>query len=231
MTKFKRYIVGGYCRDEIMGRLSKDIDIVVLAPSYDEMKQEFLFNGGEIFQEREEFFTIRGKDPKLGPIDLVLGRKDGEYHDARHPESVEVCQNIEEEMQRRDFTINAIAKDVETGEIIDPFDGRVDIENGFIQCVGDTEQRMREDIIRLLRAFKFASRFGFEISWNIQEAARNKEIVELLNKVPIERIWNEIEESFRNNTLFMLDVMRDFPYVRDVIFNRNIILTPKIINK
>lgn len=228
-NKFKCYKVGGCVRDAVMGRQSKDIDIVVLAPSYEEMRDEFINSGGKIYQERPEFFTIRGNHPNIGPVDLVLGRKDGNYHDGRHPDLVEVCENIEEELSRRDYTINAMAQDIITNEIIDPFGGTKDIKDKLIFAVGDPKERLQEDVIRLLRAFKFATRLNFNIGFPILSLCDDTEIINLFDKIPKERIYEELKESFDNNTMYMLDIFHRFPKLRDKLFcDKQIKLIPKI---
>lgn len=122
----KFYQVGGSVRDKIMGIKPHDIDFAIGAESFGAMREAILARGGKIFLEMEKFFTIRANLPELGSADFVLTRKDGSYSDGRRPDGVTVG-TILDDLARRDFTMNAIAINVETGDILDPFDGTGDI--------------------------------------------------------------------------------------------------------
>lgn len=181
--------VGGCVRDKILGRDSKDVDFAVEAPSFAAMRQGILDMGGEIFLESPEYLTIRAKTPQYGATDFVLCRKDGEYRDGRRPESVE-AGTIDDDLARRDFTMNAIAQCPETGEIVDPFDGRRAIEIKQIICVGNTEKRFEEDALRVFRAIRFSVVLGFDISPKITEVIRAENIN--YENVSTERIREEL---------------------------------------
>jgi len=123
---FQKFEVGGCLRDEFKGIPSKDVDFAVEAPSFEAMRDELIEDGFEIFEERPEFFTIRAKVPKGNPLedrtrvaDFVMCRKDGPSSDGRRPDFVEPG-TIFDDLARRDFTVNAIARNAITGEIIDP---------------------------------------------------------------------------------------------------------------
>lgn len=121
--------------------------------------------------------------------EITTYRRDGEYSDGRHPDSVEFTSNLIEDLSRRDFTINAMAYNEKDG-LIDPFNGMQDIENHFIRCVGIAKDRFTEDALRILRAMRFASQLEFVI-----DAEAGYEISHLyksLENISTERINSEL---------------------------------------
>jgi tRNA nucleotidyltransferase (CCA-adding enzyme) len=196
MVKF--YKVGGCVRDEIIGRNIKDIDFSVEASSYDEMRKEILRIGGTIYLETPKFLTIRANIPGIGTTDYVLCRKDGAYNDGRHPEKVEVG-TIHDDLARRDFTMNAIAK--YNGTYIDPHGGIEDISNRIIRCVGSPEKRFTEDGLRILRAFRFAITLGFKLDVKICSFLQSSNLRSLLWGVSKERIREELFKMFRADSI------------------------------
>ena len=114
-----------------------------------------------------------------GTVTLVRGgfavehtteRCDGAYRDSRHPESVRFTSSIEEDLARRDFTVNAIALAAD-GRLVDPFGGREDLRSGVLRCVGDPARRFAEDALRILRLLRFASVLGFSVEENTARRA------------------------------------------------------------
>lgn len=215
MIKF--FEVGGCVRDELMGVKSKDIDFAVEAPSFEAMRQAILDRGGKIFLESPEFFTIRARDKKLGPVDFVLCRKDGVYKDGRHPESVEIG-TLRDDLSRRDFTMNAIAKD-EDGNFIDPFNGQADIKNRIIRCVGNAEDRFGEDALRIIRAIRFSITKNMAMDHDIVACLMKSQIVMQLRAVSTERIREELLKCFAHDTFETLVVLNnEFPMIRSACF-------------
>jgi len=153
MNNIKIWRVGGCNRDELLGLKSKDVDYAVESKSYEHMRNYILSIGGTIFIESPEFVTIRCK---IGheSADYVLCRKESKYSDGRHPDEIQPG-TIFDDLNRRDFKMNAIAKDSD-GNYYDPFNGIKDIQNKRISCVGNTHDRITEDYLRLLRAARFS---------------------------------------------------------------------------
>lgn len=155
---FECFAVGGCVRDSILGRDYNDFDFTTNATP-DQIQQCF-----------SSFTTIDiGKE--YGTICVVIGsctfeittyRTDGDYTDSRHPETVSFSDNLADDLSRRDFTINALAYNEKTG-VIDLFGGLTDLEYGTIRCIGDADTRFAEDALRILRALRFASTYGFSI--------------------------------------------------------------------
>ena len=177
-------VVGGPVRDFLLGGIPHDYDITTSAKP-DEIKKIFA--------------DLRTVDTgiKHGTVTLVLDgenyeittyRIDGEYKDSRHPESVEFTQNLEEDLARRDFTVNAIAYNPKDG-LTDCFGGTEDINGRIIRAVGEPKKRFSEDALRILRGIRFAATLGFEIEESTAMAMR--ECKELLKNVSAERIFTE----------------------------------------
>ena len=226
--RFPTFLVGGAVRDELMGMKSKDLDFVVVCPSFADMEAMLLEQGCKIFQSRPEFLVSRALHPTLGAVDFAVARTDGEYSDGRRPENTSVATSIEQDLSRRDFTINAIAKNVETGEIVDPFDGALDIRQRLIKCVGDPNDRIREDKLRAFRALRFSTTKRFEI-----DSLLTLCIMSLLksdfNSVSTERIRDELEKMFAFNTHGALHQMLRFGNLAALAFDeRNIKLLPSL---
>lgn len=213
----KIYEVGGSIRDEYLGIISHDRDYAVVANSYSEMR-DYVSKTGKIYLEKPEFLTIRCQMPGLGDCDFVLARKDGAYSDARHPDTVEPG-TILDDLARRDFTMNAIARDIETGEIIDPYNGIKHIRERMIHCVGNnsqaanTKHRMSEDGLRMIRALRFSTTKNMPIDRSIMEFLKDGTNFYLLAKVSDDRIKDEINKMWAHNPY---SAFSDMAYYKDL---------------
>lgn len=204
--------VGGCIRDELMGVKSKDVDFTVVAPSFDAMRAELVERGFKIWEERPEFATIRAGVPEGDPLrsrtkdaDFVLARKDGPSSDGRRPDFVEPGDLIDD-LARRDFTCNAIARSVQ-GELIDPFGGQGDIEDRRLRFVGDPEERIREDGLRVIRGFRFMVMKGLVPTPFTAKALCSPLAIEMLAGVAIERVQQELDRMLRFDTRATLDLL------------------------
>jgi tRNA nucleotidyltransferase (CCA-adding enzyme) len=218
----KLYKVGGCVRDAIMGVKSKDIDYAVEAPSYEAMKQRIL-SVGNIYIEHPEYNTIRGRIGKED-VDFVLCRKDGTYSDGRRPDFVEPG-TIDDDLARRDFTMNAIAVD-EYGTYYDPHQGKRDIATRTIRTVGDPYQRFSEDALRVVRAFRFSITKNMWIEGQTAFAMNNPDILNKLRSVSTERIRDEMHKCFAFSTPETLRLLGCWDKLCHVIFERDIWLMP-----
>lgn len=224
--KAKHYLVGGAVRDQLLGLKCKDWDYAVEAASYEIMVEDIRARGGEIFLEKPEFFTVRAKlDGKSA--DFVLCRKESGFTDGRHPDKVEIG-TIYDDLARRDFTINAMAQ-AEDKSILDPFNGGEDLAKGRIRCVGNTEERLKEDYLRIMRAIRFAVTKGFALDGKLARAMDKPEIYEGLANVSRERIYEELRKCFEHSTMETMYMLNHFYRVRDFIFKDcEIKLLPKL---
>lgn len=148
---FKAYIVGGYLRDLYLGREALDIDLATNAKPQD---IEALFSNFVVYDAGKNFGTlgIYSKGVELA-VEVTTFRKDLRCNGRRAV--VEFSDTIDEDLKRRDFTMNALAQDLETGEILDPYGGQSDISHKVIRTVGNADERFREDHLRMLRACRF----------------------------------------------------------------------------
>lgn len=180
---FEAYIVGGCVRDMLMGKAPHDFDITTSATP-EEIQNIFEKTVPTGIKHGTVTVVIDGE-----PIEVTTFRCDGDYTDCRHPEKVEFVRNIEADLSRRDFTVNAIAYNPHKG-IVDLFYGIDDINSKILRAVGNPEKRFCEDALRIMRLFRFASVLGFEIEKETLDAALLK--ARLLEKVSIERINTEL---------------------------------------
>lgn len=226
---FPTYIVGGWVRDKIMNPDSnpKDLDLCMVVDSFKKMEKAIIDAGGEIFLSTPKYKTIRCKIPELGAVDFAMARKDGKYSDGRRPDSTDVADNIVDDLQRRDFRINAIAIDISNGEIIDPFGGTLDIEARTIDAVGDPRVRFEEDALRMIRAIRFAVTKGFDISFRTSECLKDSYFINKLFNISEERIREELHKCFHYDTLATLSFLQEYRDISKYIFDEtNIWLKP-----
>lgn len=184
---FEAYFVGGCVRDTILGQPLHDIDIATSAyPS--EIKAIF----SRTVDTGIEHGTVMILDHGKG-YETTTFRTESGYQDFRRPDEVTFVRSLAEDLQRRDFTINALALK-RTGEVIDLFDGLHDLTNCLIRAVGNPDERFHEDALRMMRAVRFASQLDFEIDpETIQGITDN---ATLLSKIAVERIQVELEKLF-----------------------------------
>ena len=158
---FEAFLVGGCVRDLFLNKEPKDWDVTTNANP-----EEIVSIFPDSFYEND-FGTVGVKtdseDPKLKIIEVTPYRKEDKYSDHRHPDSVVWAEKIDDDLQRRDFTINAIAYSPSKGQIIDLYKGQEDIKNKVIKAVGEASSRFTEDALRMLRAVRFSAELGFSI--------------------------------------------------------------------
>jgi len=205
---YEAYIVGGCVRDLLLGvaAQSKALSEPRLAEARREPEDWDVATNAKpeeiqkIFPKSfysNKFFTVtaqtESENPKLKEIEITTYRKEAKYTDKRHPDEIKFAKTIEEDLSRRDFTINAIAVCLTPGvkhlKIIDPFSGQKDLENKIIRAVGNPEERFSEDALRMMRAVRFATALGFEIERKTAEAIeKNAHWLKMISK---ERIRDE----------------------------------------
>ena len=227
MTNIRIFEVGGSIRNELLGRPASDRDFAVLAPSYNAMKDYLLSQGATIFQERPQFVAIRAKLPMFGAVDFTLARKESFYTDGRHPDAVSPAETIEDDLARRDFTMNAIAREVGSTALIDPFDGQWAIKHKLIASVGRAEDRFREDTLRIIRAIRFSCQLGFEISNEIGETISRFQISDF-KAVSTERLQVELAKAFASDTPRALSHLFRFDHLIGLFNERNMWLRPTL---
>ena len=183
---FKAYLVGGAVRDTLMKKDASDWDIATNATPEQVIS---------IFRKVIPTGITHGTVTVhfMGEqIEVTTFRLEEGYSDGRHPDKIAFASDIEEDLSRRDFTMNAIAVSLKDGSIVDPFDGKNDIKNKIIRSVGDALERFNEDGLRPIRAIRFASQLGFDIEKNTLQAISNKKILEKTASISIERFRDEL---------------------------------------
>lgn len=204
---YEAFAVGGCVRDTLLGRQPGDWDITTSAKP-EEVKGIF----GKTVDTGLQHGTVTIIRNRNG-YEVTTYRIDGEYHDGRHPESVEFTSNLKEDLKRRDFTINAMAYSHET-EIVDEFGGMDDLEHKVIRCVGRAHDRFTEDALRILRAIRFAAQLGFEIEEETYKAI--SDIAPNLKNVSKERIQVELTKLLLSDypeKVMMVEKTGICPYV------------------
>lgn len=228
MNDIRIFEVGGSIRNEFLGRPAKDRDFAVISPDYETMRQYLLDRGAAIYQERPQFVSIRAKLEPLGAVDFTLARKESFYTDARHPDSVSPAKSIEEDLARRDFTMNAIAREVGTTELIDPFSGRVALQHKVIRSVGNALDRFTEDRLRIFRAIRFACQLNFNISDEIHAAIDMFTTVEQFVPVTKEMMQVELHKAFSSNWKGAIALLDMHPKLWDIVEHKEIWLKPTL---
>ena len=184
---FEAYLVGGCVRDYIMNRPVQDFDMTTVARP-EQVKNVFVDYSVIETGIKHGTVTVIIDDMSL---EITTFRQDGEYLDNRHPLNVTFSSSLQEDLSRRDFTINALAYNPKSG-LRDFVGGELDIQNKLIRAVGDPYKRFEEDALRILRALRFASVLGFTIEERTAAAMFSRS--ELLNNISVERVFVELKK-------------------------------------
>ena len=182
---FEAYFVGGSVRDAILQRPIHDVDIAT--SSYPEETKQIFPRTADIGIEHGTVLVLDGDEE----YEVTTFRTEDVYVDYRRPSAVSFVRSLEEDLKRRDFTVNAFALD-ESGEIIDLFDGLKDLENQVLRAVGVAGERFNEDALRIMRGFRFQASLGFELEAETFKAM--KDLTSLLEKISIERTFVEFDK-------------------------------------
>ncbi len=188
---FEAYFVGGYVRDFLMHKDPKDIDITTNA--LPEQIQKIFKSHVDTGLQHGTVSVRPNKDSEL--FEVTTYRVDGKYDDGRHPSEVTFTPSLEEDLARRDFTMNAIAMNPLDCSLTDPFHGYDDIQSKIVRCVGDAKQRFMEDPLRVLRAMRFAIKYGFTIEDSTKTAMHDTDVLAKLDEcISKERITDELRK-------------------------------------
>ena len=182
---YAAYVVGGCVRDSLLGLTPHDWDLCTSALPQQGME---LFGEEKCIPTGLQHGTVTVKQGG-GLYEITTFRTEGTYTDGRHPDEVHFVPDVQEDLARRDFTINAMAYNAKEG-LVDPFGGQADLQGGILRAVGVPHQRFTEDALRILRLYRFAARFGFSIDPPTAQAAQ--ELCAHLECVSVERIEEEL---------------------------------------
>ena len=215
---FEAYIVGGCVRDFLRGVEPEDWDVATNAKP-EEIQKIF----PKSFYENK-FLTVivqtGSKNPRLKEIEITTYRSEAKYTDKRHPDEIKFAKTIEEDLSRRDFTVNAIAvcltSDVKQVGVIDPFNGQKDLKNKIIRAVGKAEDRFSEDALRIMRAVRFATTLNFKIEEKTTQAIKkNSPWLQTISK---ERIRDEfLKIIMANRAADGIELLRQLNLLKYII--------------
>lgn len=210
LAGYDAYIVGGCVRDSLLGKIPHDWDICTNATPEEVIKVMHKYNLKTIETGiKHGTVTVVRNDQSF---EVTTFRVEGEYSDNRRPDSVDFVADVIEDLSRRDFTINAMAYNEAEG-LIDPWHGQDDLKLGIIRCVRNPDDRFREDALRIMRALRFASTYGFKIEEKTAAAIhKNKD---LLVNISAERIQSELCKLLCGEGV--LDILLEYRDVMAVI--------------
>jgi len=193
---YQGYLVGGCVRDMLLGMNPKDIDIATDAIP-DQLTS--IFPGSQLVGEKFGVVIVNG-------IDVATFRKDGIYSDGRRPDSVAFTKTPQEDAARRYFTWNALFMDPFTGDILDFFGGQDDLKNKILRTVGSADERFTQDHLRIMRADRFAGRYGFKIHPDTEAAMTTHS--HHLASIDVERITQELTKSLAHDPMMVVTSMK-----------------------
>ena len=205
---YEAYVVGGCVRDCLMGREAHDWDITTDAVPNTIKK---LFKNTYDTGIQHGTITVRIKEETF---EVTTYRIEGKYQDARRPSSIHFSKEITKDLERRDFTMNAIAFHPKEG-FIDPFEGMLDIGIKRIRCVGDAKERFQEDALRMLRAVRFSSQLDFDIDPHALEAIKTHG--QLIQKISAERIREEMNKMLLSCHVNKIKILEETGLLNDIM--------------
>ena len=205
---YRAYAVGGCVRDSLLGLTPADYDLCTNARPEEICK---VFAGHQLLHHGQKHGTV-GVVLDGEVLEITTFRTEGDYQDSRHPGWVAFVPHVEQDLARRDFTVNAMAYDPRTG-YVDPFGGQTDLTGKILRAVGDPRQRFREDALRILRGLRFASRFHLTIEPATKTAM--EELSPLLDNIARERVFEELCKLLR--TVTATELLEYIPILTRVI--------------
>jgi tRNA nucleotidyltransferase (CCA-adding enzyme) len=211
---YSAYLVGGCVRDLLLKRKPKDWDITTNAKPEEILE---IFGGSAFYENR--FGTVgvktKSEDETLKVIEITTFRQERKYFDFRRPSEVIFTQSLETDLHRRDFTINALALSFD-GEIIDIFNGLLDLEKKVIRAIGNPEERFREDALRLMRAIRLACELDFTIEEKTFKAI--KKFSDLIQYISAERIRDEFNRIIMSkNAVLGIELLRQTGLLKEIL--------------
>jgi tRNA nucleotidyltransferase/poly(A) polymerase len=228
--------VGGAIRDGILGIPTKDVDFSVAGVRDIDHLVDFVESEGhKVVHVRPEFFTVVAKVGTDHPLrertkvaDFVMCRRESSESDGRRPETVEPG-TIFDDLARRDFTVNAIARDIRTGDLLDPHGGEADLRTRTLRFVGDPETRCREDHIRILRGLRFMVTKGLRPDRDTRDFLESETAAGLLASHDRNPVREEVHKMFVADTVGSMDLLsHEFPALMESIFRDGLHLEPTL---
>ena len=218
---FEVYLVGGCVRDLLMDREPKDWDLTTNAkpeqiiPLFEKTVYENTFGTVGVCVPHETFGDVIRETPEYKIVEITPYRIEAKYSDFRHPDEVKFSDKLEDDLKRRDFTVNALALNSK-GHLVDLFDGIKDIKDKMLKAVGDPNDRFTEDALRMLRAVRFACQLGFSVSYETTESILKN--TDLIKKISEERIRDEFVKIIMSpNSASGIVMLQKFNLLKNII--------------
>ena len=210
---YEAFVVGGCVRDFLLEKEPKDWDVTTNAKP-EEIQKVF----PDSFYENN-FLTVTARtgseDEKLAEVEITTYRLEAKYSDKRHPDEVKYAKRLDDDLSRRDFTVNAMAMD-EKKKLVDLFDGQKDLKKKTIRTVGNPEERFNEDALRMLRAVRFATTLGFKIEEKTAEAIKKNSV--WLEAISGERIRDEfVKIIMSDNAAEGVELLRELGLLKFIV--------------
>ena len=214
---FKAYIVGGFSRDLYINKESTDVDICTNATPK-EIKE--IFKESKINNEQYGSVSLIYNNVRF---EITTFRKEKKYENNRYPIKIKYIDNLVDDLLRRDFTINTLCIDSD-GNYIDLLNARQDIDNKIIKCVGDANKKIKEDILRSLRAIRFATILNFKLDEKLKKAIKKNK--KLIKKLSYYRKKEELEKIFSSqNCKYGIDLIKELELDKVLEINTEIVIT------
>lgn len=218
MAKF--YEVGGCVRDSLLGVKSKDVDLLAVGPQdMPSLLKVLADRGMKVFLVNDKFLNVRALCPKLGAVDVALPRAESAASDGRRPDDIQLA-SLEADLSRRDFTVNALARCVDSGAIYDPFGGHSDLLKGILRAVGNPADRIQEDGLRVMRALRFSLTKDLNIAPCLDQALRDFDPDYGMRSVSADRIRDELAKMFAFDTLASIRMLQAYSNIQDYVLTK-----------
>lgn len=230
--KYELFYVGGYVRDQILGIESHDIDYTVVVTgeitdaneAFAWLQKQLKAEGYVVFATKPEVFTLRTRFPKNHKFaklvgDFVMARKESGFVEGTRMPLNCVVGTLHDDQLRRDFTVNSIAQDPFTGEIIDPFFGQIHLGLGLLKCPIDAQTSFNDDPLRVLRALRFSITKNFTMSRDVVDGIKSLSIDRFIETVSIERAAEELYKMFAADTHKSFGVINDLKLWNPKLYN------------
>lgn len=212
------YLVGGAVRDSLLGEVPTDLDYAVVCGGVDEVQNYVRSAGGRVVHVDAETGCVKAVLAGVR-VDYVMARKEVHKKGQRRPSKV-MPGTLQEDLARRDFTVNAMARCQSTGRLIDYFGGEADLHTKTLRCVGSAEDRLSEDPLRLLRAIRFIVTKGMTADSSLESCLRDERLVAGLGTLSPDRIRAELQRCMKADTLSTLRQLAEHPALTAVLLTR-----------
>jgi tRNA nucleotidyltransferase/poly(A) polymerase len=212
------YLVGGAVHDSLMDIVPHDYDYVVVADTFDIVKEVVRSLKATIVHEDPSYGIVRAKI-NTEVVDFVIARCDGVYTTKRHCTPVS-AGTLAQDLARRDFTVNSIAVSTSTDEVVDPFGGIDDLSTRTLRCVGFVSDRLSEDPLRIIRALRFIVTHGMSPDSALEACLQDATLVDQISHISADRIRQELTKCLQHDTTRCMQVLLQYPLIMKAVLKQ-----------